>query len=301
MVPLAICGMVFRNAAGGGTSQAIGSEIAPKYRIEVSVPEFERLRVLIWGKTYPELSAKYVETVCTGGVRDDGRPIRLYPVPLRYLGSDSQYKLYDWIDVTITKSTHDPRPESFKVDADGIKRIESLDTDRGSWRRRREAIFKDTSWQFGSVAELKSRQREEQKSLGIVTPGSVEEIRLVPKSENARHEYDKKMEEVQSQKDLFRPEYKELEFLPFELRMKWRCAEHCNCSERPHDMKALDWGLLELARRDGWEKAKGRLETISNLSDYEFRLYMGNFRLHPHNFGIIGMWYPKIPEQASLL
>ena len=46
---------------------------------------FETIRVLIWGKTYPELSKKYVETVCTGGVREDGSPIRLYPVPLRYL------------------------------------------------------------------------------------------------------------------------------------------------------------------------------------------------------------------------
>ena len=37
---------------------------------------YQNMRVLIWGKTYPELSNKYTETVCTGGVLEDGRPIR---------------------------------------------------------------------------------------------------------------------------------------------------------------------------------------------------------------------------------
>jgi hypothetical protein len=60
-------------------------------------------------------------------------------------------------------------------------------------------------------------------------------------------------------------------------------------------------GYAELARRDGWEKAKQKLEELSNLKTHEFRLFMGNFRLHLKEFGIIGMWYPKIPAQGSLL
>jgi hypothetical protein len=95
-------------------------------------------RVLIFGKTYPELSAKYTETVCTGGFREDGTPIRLYPVPLRYLEGKQQYKLYEWITVPIRKSTSDPRPESYKIVPDKIERGELVDTDHGSWRRRRE-------------------------------------------------------------------------------------------------------------------------------------------------------------------
>jgi hypothetical protein len=57
----------------------------------------QKIRVLIWGKTYPELSTHYRETVCTGGVREDGSPIRLYPVPLRYLDTEKRYELYDWV------------------------------------------------------------------------------------------------------------------------------------------------------------------------------------------------------------
>jgi hypothetical protein len=70
---------------------------------------FETIRVLIWGKTYPEISKKYVETVCTGRVREDGSPIRRYPVPLRYLDGSKQYSLYDWIEVPVEKS-HSDRP-----------------------------------------------------------------------------------------------------------------------------------------------------------------------------------------------
>jgi hypothetical protein len=66
-------------------------------------------------------------------------------------------------------------------------------------------------------------------------------------------------------------------------------------------MKVLDWGLLELGRRTGWEKARAKLEEISDLRTHDFRLFLGNFRPHPKNFGIIGLWYPKRPTQMELL
>lgn len=110
------------------------------------------------------------------------------------------------------------------------------------------------------------------------------------------------MLQIQGQGDLFRSEYKDLEFPSHDIRLKWRCGERCDeCAKRPHDMKALDWGLLELARREGHDKARARLEAITDLRTHDFRLFMGNFFLHQHIFGIIGMWYPKIPSQPSLL
>ncbi len=35
---------------------------------------------------------------------------------------------------------------------------------------------------------------------------------------------------------------------------------------------------VQLARRDGWQTARQRLEEISNLDRYELGLYMGTFR-----------------------
>ena len=40
-------------------------------------------RVLITVKTYPTISTKYDELVCTAGFREDGTWIRVYPIPFR--------------------------------------------------------------------------------------------------------------------------------------------------------------------------------------------------------------------------
>lgn len=58
----------------------------------------DRERILITVKTYPTLSKKYGETVCTAGVREDGTWVRLYPIPFRRLDQEQQFKKYDWIE-----------------------------------------------------------------------------------------------------------------------------------------------------------------------------------------------------------
>lgn len=266
---------------------------------EALMPE-EIIRVLIWGKTYPELSARYVETVCTAGVREDGRPIRLYPVPLRYLDTRKQFALYDWVEAPIVKSTADPRPESFKVVSGKIRIVGHLDTKK-NWKARSAIVFKDPGWQFDCYDALVREESKSKRSMGVVTPGNIDGVDLVKKSAGAEKEYRKKLDEVQGQQDLFHPQYKELEFLPYHIRLRWRCAStKCSCqSGRAHDHMVLDWGLLELARRSSWVKARQKLQEISNLKEKDFRLFIGNFRLHPKAFGIVGLWYPKLQRSTA--
>src|SRR5262249_14937551 len=57
-----------------------------------NMPAWEKRRILIWGKTSPQLSSRYIETVCTGGVFEDGAPVRLYPIPFRYLDDQDRFK-----------------------------------------------------------------------------------------------------------------------------------------------------------------------------------------------------------------
>lgn len=97
--------------------------------------------------------------------------------------------------------------------------------------------------------------------MGLVTPGRIDDVRLIRKN----------------------------------------AADRAECKRNPHRMKVLDWGLLELGRRKGWEKARAHMEAIANIATHDFRLFLGNFRLHPKNFGIIGLWYPKRPAQVDLL
>jgi len=74
----------------------------------------EKQRVLITVKTYPTLSRKYGETVCTAGLREDGSWVRMYPVPFRRLNEAEQYKKFDWVECRLRRNTADPRPETFR-------------------------------------------------------------------------------------------------------------------------------------------------------------------------------------------
>src|SRR4051794_27995252 len=105
------------------------------------MPAFESQRLLIWGKTAPELSTRYFETVCTGAVLESGAPIRLYPIPFRYLSQEDKFKKYQWITAKITKSPHDSRPESYRIDCDSIVVGGEVPTDNQEWFARRQFMF----------------------------------------------------------------------------------------------------------------------------------------------------------------
>ncbi|GAB1536726.1 hypothetical protein ADMFC3_23570 [Geovibrio sp. ADMFC3] len=83
--------------------------------------EWEEQEVLFTVKTYPSPSTSYNETVCTAGITRDGRFIRVYPIPFRYLNEMQQFKKYEWVRVKVRKSDTDHRLESYKVDYDSIK------------------------------------------------------------------------------------------------------------------------------------------------------------------------------------
>lgn len=265
--------------------------------------QFKRERVLIWGKTYPELSTKYAETVCTAGVRESGEPIRLYPVPLRYLDTSSQYKLYDWAEVPIAKSSYDQRPESFKVDPAGIRCVGHIETDQRGWSARAEYIFKDPSWQFGSMRELAEAQSASGRSLGIIKPGEIADIVVKAKPVTEKTEYEKKILEIQSQGNFFLAEYKELGYRPSDIRLRWRCDTRCKvCRNQPHDMLVLDWGLMELARKNEWDfaLAKARLEDLATSGQFDCKLFLGSIKTHWKSFVVVGLWYPKLLEPSEV-
>lgn len=51
-----------------------------------------KTKVLIAVKTYPALSAKYDELVCTAGFLEDGTWIRIYPIQFRKKSYEEQYR-----------------------------------------------------------------------------------------------------------------------------------------------------------------------------------------------------------------
>src|SRR3989442_5417241 len=96
-------------------------------------------RILITVRTYPVPARKGVEVSCTGGITDDRKWIRLYPVPYRFLEEDKRFTKYQWINVSITKPRNDARPESFTPRLDTLQTGDTIST-ADNWRARREII-----------------------------------------------------------------------------------------------------------------------------------------------------------------
>src|SRR5712692_2158218 len=160
-------------------------------------PGYTEHKILIWAKTYPELSKKYIETVCTAGMLESGKPIRLYPIPYRYLSEGhEQFKLYQWITAGILKNPDDTRPESYKIDCDSIRVGESVPTTQDEWGKRAEFMFPDKGWQFDTMDDLLAAQKKERTSIGVVTPRKITKVEVLERSEEDALSFEQKFEDL---------------------------------------------------------------------------------------------------------
>jgi hypothetical protein len=159
----------------------------------------ETHRILIWGKTYPELSARYTQTVCTGGILEDGRPVRLYPIPYRYLDGEQRFKNYQWIRAEITRDIRDPRPESHRIEGGTIICEDSIETSPDEWGKRAEFMFRNQAWQFPSVEALRERERLDRTSLGTVEPAEIIEVTIKERTEDEKQTFNEKLERLRKE------------------------------------------------------------------------------------------------------
>lgn len=107
------------------------------------VPDSRKhIELLVNCKTYPAVSTKYTETVCTGGVDRDGNFIRLYPIPFRLLDKEERYDRWDIIRVQAYRDTKDVRPESWHY-AHGtpIEVVRTVESDKERWEWMRTVLF----------------------------------------------------------------------------------------------------------------------------------------------------------------
>ncbi len=101
-------------------------------------------KVLITVKTYPTISKKHSELVCTAGFREDGSWIRIYPIQFRKRPYHEQYKKYQWIEIDLVKNEKDFRPESFRPASHEakIKVLSDIAADGDAWHDRRKIVLK---------------------------------------------------------------------------------------------------------------------------------------------------------------
>lgn len=200
----------------------------------------EKQRILITVKTYPQLSAKYGETVCTAGLREDGSWIRLYPVPFRRLEEGQQYSKYDWIECRVQRRTKDPRPESHSpVDLSELQPAGHLDTS-ANWRERRRLVL-GTAKVFDRLTPLIAAAHANECSLAVFRPTKV----LDWKVEEDDREWDPlKLEAMRQntlQLDLFddnswRQTFEAVRKVPWKFSYRFEDADG-----RESTLQVLDW------------------------------------------------------------
>jgi hypothetical protein len=100
-------------------------------------------KIFIVVKTYPRPSTKYRELVCTAGITEKGKWIRLYPVSFRYLDYSKWYKKYQWISLKIEKSKNDFLIDSFRPIENSVSTLgEVFTTDKDKrWDKRKRIIL----------------------------------------------------------------------------------------------------------------------------------------------------------------
>lgn len=265
---------------------------------------WHKVKILIYGKTYPEISSRYVETVCTGGILEsDFSFIRLYPIPFRYLENDKQFRKYQWIEAEIKKHTRDQRPESYMVKLESIRVLNEVGTGKKQDWEDRKRLFIRSQNTFQSLEELQSRQEENGTSIGLIKPKHIHDFYIRKKSEKEYRDSLKKRDEVLKQEDMF------MKFLDHEIpKIKFYFKFECDdpiCSG--HEISVLDWEFYELYRKtkndENWfNKMKDKV--MGYCSDKrETYFFMGNLAdpTRRNVFCISGLFYPPKTDQLALL
>lgn len=136
-------------------------------------------KVLITVKTYPTISTKYEELVCTAGFLEDGRWIRIYPVQFRKKAYAEQYSKYQWVEIDLVKNTEDFRPESYRPVSHEteINILGSVAPDGSSWDERRKIVLNTV---YTNLTKLISEAKDKSilTSLAVFKPTEILDVKL---------------------------------------------------------------------------------------------------------------------------
>ena len=195
---------------------------------------YTKTKVLITVMTYPHPSQSYRELICTAGVTEDGKWVRLYPIDYRYLPQHQKFRKYQWIEAELAEqgAKSDRRKESRKPSLDSIRLLgEPLDT-KNNWAARRNIIDKLPRH---TLNEFKMFYDQDQTSLGIVRPTRVLDLTI----EEVNPDWKPAQQKALDQLRLFGPQPKSLAKIPFKFSYVFECED----SNQPHKAMITDWEL----------------------------------------------------------
>lgn len=265
-------------------------------------------RVLITVKTYPTLSRKYGETVCTAGVREDGSWVRIYPVPFRRLDETEQYRKFDWLECNLVRHRKDPRSESHHpADVKQLVPAGHVDT-ADNWRERRRLLL-ETAQVHTCLQALIDGAKANTLSLAVFKPARITRFLW----EEEEREWDPaKVEEMRNKthqgelfaEDAWRRTFQLIPKLPYSLSYEFEDADG-----RKAKLQILDWetGALfwNCMRQHGNDEQvaleKVRFKYVDQFLKTDLHFFLGTTQqfhfVAPNPWVIIGVF--PIPHQTQ--
>ena len=271
-------------------------------------------KVFITVKTYPTISKKYDELVCTAGILDDGRWVRIYPLPFRKLDYENRYRKYQWLEAPLVRNESDPRPESYKiVDIDQVKLLGEAVGTKHEWAERKNIIFEKNTV-YHDLTNLIKKAQNNELSIAIFKPSAIQDLVIKPSDRQWSQEKLAILEAKSRQLSLFQtPEEVKKEFmvvdkLPYKFSYKFR-----DCKGKESTLMIEDWeiGMLYwncLRQVGGDENAALGLVKKKYFDEFKKKkdifLFLGTTRqFHSwatNPFVIIGVFYPPVNSQLPL-
>ena len=288
--------------------------------INNKTPEIETKKIFIVAITIPTPSTKYIETSCTAGIDEEGNWIRMYPIPLRMLELTDKkacYRKYEWIQVELSPSSNDKRPESRKCQLNSIKRLGIKIDTKDNWRKRKEIVLHSKTGVYYDFDKLlKDADKNNIKvSLAVFKPTKVLDCKVEKRAITKIETELTKQEKIMSSytPELFDDDKEFIQAKPMLLDVQYIFED---CNKKQHKMGIIDWEVYELFRRyydpkqpDTLELAKEMILTkyrddFINKKDLYFILgtrkedHLKGFGHNP--FSIIGVFFPKMEQQNQL-
>jgi hypothetical protein len=273
----------------------------------------ERKRIYITVKTYPTLSEKYDELVCTAGISEDGSWVRLYPLPFRKLDNEQKYKKYQWIEADIERNTSDFRIESHKVlNIDTIKVIEPENT-KVNWEERKRILLKSEKI-YTSLEELINiAKAPPYRSLAVFKPTKIIDFYSEPTERDWPQDKIERIQEKAKQLSLFQTpdevidEFKVVQKLPylFKYRFEDDHGKESNLMIEDWEIGTLYLNCLRNANGDEGEALKKVREKYwDEFMTKDIFFFLGTRKSDHHlalnPFSIVGVFYPPVDRQEKL-
>jgi hypothetical protein len=269
-----------------------------------------KTKVLITVKTYPAISKKYDELVCTAGFLENGSWIRIYPVQFRKKSYAEQYSKYDWIELDLVKNTADFRPESYRpISHDTpIEKTGSIKPDGNTWEERRNVVLKNVRYNISDLIS-EAKNRKICTSLAVFKPTEV--LDFVCEEEQEREWPPDKLSQFQ-QLNLFEKDRNNniqvVKKLPYKFSYQFKDEAGTSCKLMIEDWETGQLYWNSLRRHDGNEQKacqdvrKKYFDDFSKTKDLYF--FLGTTKVHHFRarnpYVIIGTFHPKPITQYKL-